>query len=332
VSHYRRLASSFGANPAIARAPGSPAARAIPDSAQGASERGKLLSESLLAKARVQALNALSAVGLFTDRRSVSLSVENLQSQDRSQRAYALEALEALGEPQLIRPLIQIWETGGDESLAPEGVWREALHDPDPWLRACAAFYAGECREDLLIPILEQLAQSDPDELVRSTAAWALKGEHPMDTLQTIPTMERVLFLRRVILFAKLTPVDLKQIAAVAKERLFLDGETIAQQGESGDEMYIIVSGEVRVMNGGGTELARRRPGDCVGEMAIISQQPRMATLVAVGDVRTLCIGQKQFEGILRERFEISMAVMQELGERLRQSSSRELRATPDLR
>jgi CRP-like cAMP-binding protein len=134
--------------------------------------------------------------------------------------------------------------------------------------------------------------------------------------------MERVLFLRRVKLFAKLTPVDLKQIAAVANERLFLDGETIAEQGEAGDEMYIIVSGEVRVLNKSGTELARRRPGDFVGEMAIISQQPRMATMVAAGDVRTLCIGQKQFEGILRERFEISMAVMQELGERLRQSSS----------
>jgi len=316
ANHYRRLASSFGASGDL------PVAGAMPEGAPVAGERAKLFSESLLAKARERALYALSAVSLFTDRRSVTLSIENLQSQDRSQRAYALEALEALGEPQLIRPLIQIWESGGGESPAPKGLWTEALQDPDDWLRACAAFYAGECREVQLIPLLEQLAQSDPNELVRSTARWALKGEYPVDTLQTISTMERVLFLRRVKLFAKLTPVDLKQIAAVAKERLFLDGETIVQQGEPGDEMYIIVSGEVSVLNIGGTELARRKPGDFVGEMAIISQQPRMATLVAVGDVRTLCIGQKQFEGILRERFEISMAVMQELGERLRQSSS----------
>jgi CRP-like cAMP-binding protein len=87
--------------------------------------------------------------------------------------------------------------------------------------------------------------------------------------------------------------------------------------------MYIIVSGEVRVVTGanGGDriELARRKPGDYVGEMAIISQQPRMASLVAAGEVRTLCIGQKQFEGILRERPETSLAVMRVLCERLRE-------------
>jgi CRP-like cAMP-binding protein len=144
-----------------------------------------------------------------------------------------------------------------------------------------------------------------------------------METLQTIPTMERILFLRRVTLFANLTPVDLKQIAAIARERLFTDGEVIARKGEPGDEMYVIASGEVRVLGESGGELALRKPGDSVGEMAIISQQPRMATLVAQGDVRTLCIDQGQFEGILRERFEISLAVMRELCQRLRESSDR---------
>jgi CRP-like cAMP-binding protein len=55
--------------------------------------------------------------------------------------------------------------------------------------------------------------------------------------------------------------------------------------------------------------------------MAIISRQPRMATLIAAGEVRTLCIDRKSFEEILRGRFEISLAVMQELCERLKQSS-----------
>jgi cAMP-dependent protein kinase regulator len=146
-----------------------------------------------------------------------------------------------------------------------------------------------------------------------------------MDTLQTISTMERVLFLRRVKLFANLTPVDLVHIAAIAREHLFVDGDVIAQQGDSGDEMYIIVSGEVGVINEHRHEMARRKPGDYVGEMAIISQQPRMATLVAAGDVRTLCIGQKPFEEILRGRFEISLAVMRELCERLKQSSVAEI-------
>ena len=52
--------------------------------------------------------------------------------------------------------------------------------------------------------------------------------------------------------------------------------------------------------------------------MALISKKPRMARLVAAGEVRTLCIEQKQFEGILRERPETSLVVMRDLCDRLR--------------
>jgi cAMP-dependent protein kinase regulator len=135
--------------------------------------------------------------------------------------------------------------------------------------------------------------------------------------------MERILFLKRVPLFANLPPAELKQVAAIADEHLFIDGEVIAQQNEPGDELYVIVSGQVRVLvtvtGEEDTELARRGTGEYVGEMAVISQKPRMARLVALGDVRTLCIEQKQFEGILRERPETSLAVMRELCDRLRE-------------
>jgi HEAT repeat protein len=285
-------------------------------------ERRRLLSESLLAMARLRALNALKGLGLVTDRRSVDLSIESLDSPDRSQRAYAVETLDSLGEPQLVRPLIPIWEGSPASPIPLNGQWTEILHDPDPWLRACAVIFARDHPDDRVNRMLEDLARSDPDELVRSTAVWALLGEQPMDTLQTVPTMERVLFLKRVRLFANLSPGDLKQIAATLEERLYTDGETIVELGDPGDEMYIITSGEVSVLGDGGRELARRKAGDIVGEMAIISQQPRMATMVAQGEVRALCIAQKQFEGILRERFEISMAVMRELCTRLRQAQA----------
>jgi CRP-like cAMP-binding protein len=100
----------------------------------------------------------------------------------------------------------------------------------------------------------------------------------------------------------------------------------IAEQDEPGDELYVIVSGQVRVtlVTDGEeeTELAVREAGEYVGEMAVISQKPRMAKLVAVGDVRVLCIGQRQFEGILRERPDTSLAVMRVLCDRLRERES----------
>jgi len=97
-----------------------------------------------------------------------------------------------------------------------------------------------------------------------------------METLATLSIIERILFLRRVRLFSDLPPNELKQVAAITNEQYYLDGEMIARQGEPGEEMYIIVSGEVRVTSGeaghAAVELARRGPGDYVGEMAIISQ------------------------------------------------------------
>jgi len=146
-----------------------------------------------------------------------------------------------------------------------------------------------------------------------------------MDTLATLSLMERILFLRRVPLFADLAPADLKQVAAIAREAFYADGEWLAAQGDPGDEMYIIVSGEVRVLvskaSQAPVEVARRKPGEFVGEMAIISQEPRIASLAAAGEVRVLCIEQKQFEALLRERPQTGVAVMRVLCARLKSAT-----------
>jgi CRP-like cAMP-binding protein len=96
---------------------------------------------------------------------------------------------------------------------------------------------------------------------------------------------------------------------------------TITCQGDPGNELYIIVSGLVRVETAEGKEIAQRKPGEYVGEMAIISQAPRMFSLVAAGDTRLLCVGQKEFEAILRQRPEVSLAVMRVLCDRLREQA-----------
>ncbi len=161
----------------------------------------------------------------------------------------------------------------------------------------------------------------DPDEWIREVSAFATAqptGGVPMETLATLPTMERILFLRHVPLFADLPPADLKQIAAVAGEQLYEDGTYIAREGDAGNELLVIVSGEVRVVTGG-RELARRRRGDYVGEMALLDGEPRSASLVAQGTVRALRIGRREFETILRERPETTHAMLLALTRRLRE-------------
>jgi NTE family protein len=145
-----------------------------------------------------------------------------------------------------------------------------------------------------------------------------------METVPSLSLMERVVFLLRAPLFANLTPPDLERVAGIATERVHADGETIAEQGEPGDEMFIVVAGEISVVvRGDGSppvEVARRGVEESVGEMAVVSHAPRMASLVAAGDVRLLAIDRRRFERILRDRPEVALAVMGVLCTRLRES------------
>jgi CRP/FNR family transcriptional regulator, cyclic AMP receptor protein len=86
--------------------------------------------------------------------------------------------------------------------------------------------------------------------------------------------------------------------------------------------MYVIVDGEVQVVRGGNGDqqvLARRGPGDFVGEMAIIDAEPRLASLVTGSDARLLAIDGETFKAIIRERPEVSLAMLKSLSKRLRE-------------
>jgi HEAT repeat protein len=256
-----------------------------------------LLRDSLMERARRQALDAFRAVALLGDGASIRFAIDNLSSRDPAQVANALEALDSFGEHTIVRPLLRLWEPA-DRRSVPRDVWLpRLLEDPDPWIHDCAALLRDTTRKDA-----------------------------PMtDVLTTMSDVERVLFLRKVPLFAELAPQDLGTIASVADERAFVDGETIAGQGEPGDELHIVVEGAVRVLRvdagtGSDRELARRGQGEVVGEMALITQEPRMASLVASGEVRTLRLGRTEFEGVLRERPDTAIAVIRVLSLRLVES------------
>jgi hypothetical protein len=272
-------------------------------------------------RALAHARHAVRALASTGDPETVGLALDNLESRDRQQRANALEALEGAGSAEVVGPLVGVWEASppraGDGA---EAVLLELLRDEDAWIRACSAFAARSLKDPELTAALRDVARSDEDPLVREAAS--TKGGEAVETLSTLSVMERVLFLRRVRMFGDLGPRDLKQIAEVASEHVYPDGELVAEQGEAGDEMHIVVSGAIRVVMGAdggpGREVARRGTGEYVGEMAIISEEPRMASLVCDGEVRTLSIDRRRFERILKERPDASLAVMRDLCDRLR--------------
>lgn len=109
-------------------------------------------------------------------------------------------------------------------------------------------------------------------------------------------------------------------------------GEIVFQEGERGDIMYIIWSGRVALVKGNldsPTILAYRGAGEIIGEMAIIENQPRSATIVALENLRILGINRGRFERLLQETPSVSLSIMEMLSSRLRRSD--EARSTGEL-
>jgi HEAT repeat protein len=287
----------------------------------GSDERIDLVAHGVRFRSLDHGVNALRAASRLGDPEAIGVAIENLANRDAQQRANALETLDAVGPPEVVRPLLPLWDAAPGPAVGAEGVITELLRDPDPWLRACAALAAGSLPHMDTMPV-ENLATADPDPGVREAATAALNGG-TLETLSTLSLLERVMFLRKVRLFEDLSPTDLKHIGEVASEHAYPDGEVIAEQGEAGDEMHIVVSGEIRVVashdGGEAVEIAQRVAGEYVGEMAVISQEPRVATLICAGPVRTLSLDRRSFERILRERPAASLAVMRVLCDRLRE-------------
>jgi HEAT repeat protein len=297
-------------------------------SAEPENNSNELLALALGNASHQHAERALLAVGLLDDPEAMAITLSGLKSRNPAQRANALEMLDSLTARDVIEPVAQLWdpEASTTRAGAPPPFAETlltALRDPDDWLNATALMSSIDVDDPLVRDEISRLAESG-SSLIRETAGYVQAGV-AMDTLSTIPMMQRILYLQKVPLFAELSPVELKQVAAITGEHLFHDGDYIAREGELGDEMYVIVSGEVdvRVNSERGEEatLAVRQTGEAVGEMSIISHEPRMASLVAVGDVRALCLEKKPFEAMLRERPEVSLAVMRVLISRLQEQS-----------
>ncbi len=281
-----------------------------------------LLVEALRNKSLEYGTRAVRAFGLLADRHALSLAVDQLHSRNPAFRAAALEMIDSQNAlwDNILQSVLNVWEDQGTTSTPLN--WELLLTDKDPWIRACAAYSARMLKNHSPHGRLNKLAERDPDPFVRDAAR--PKGK-PMNSNNMLSLMDRILFLKRVPIFAHLSSGDLKQVALIAEEAGFKTGDVLAEEGEQGDVLYVIVEGEVLVTardaRGENMELARRGVGEYVGEMAILTREPRMATLVASGDSYALTIDQRSFEGLLRERPDVSMAVIQDLSARLKQTT-----------
>jgi CRP/FNR family transcriptional regulator, cyclic AMP receptor protein len=133
--------------------------------------------------------------------------------------------------------------------------------------------------------------------------------------------------IRRVPLFAQLTPEQAQSLAGAVEKKRFKRSECLVAQGKHSNTLFIILSGRARVVindnKGREVILATLRTGDCVGEMSIIDEEPHSATVLAESQTDVLVLGRDEFLRCLRENTSIAEAVMRGLVQRLRHSTQK---------
>jgi CRP-like cAMP-binding protein len=143
-------------------------------------------------------------------------------------------------------------------------------------------------------------------------------------------------FFRKFPLFADLDDRELTAIAAVAKSRRYAKDDVVFHADESGDVFCLIREGQVKVtmISPEGKEiiLSLLGPGDFFGEMALLDDEPRSATVVATEPLELVTLWRSDFLQILAENFDITKKVLAEISQRLRSASNRiESLATMDV-
>jgi len=122
--------------------------------------------------------------------------------------------------------------------------------------------------------------------------------------------------LKNVPLFAGCSKTELQRIASLADELDLGDGATLIREGERGREFIVIAEGTVNVTRNG-KQLRELGAGDFIGEIALVADVPRTATVRATSPVRLLVVTDRAFRGLLEQMPSIAKKVLQSLGERL---------------
>lgn len=170
------------------------------------------------------------------------------------------------------------------------------------------------------------------DSLRTQAALRAVQTVHPTDGMDEVsafaelPTPERMLVMARIPLFADLQPEQLFDLAVLAGERTLAADEVLCREGEPGEEVFVLIAGEgtvSREVDGASRTVNAVHAGDCVGELAVLDEAPRAATVRARGELRVLSIGGHAFRALLSEQPELSAALLGMLARRLRSTLAR---------
>lgn len=129
-------------------------------------------------------------------------------------------------------------------------------------------------------------------------------------------------YLATVPLFSALSREELARVVQASEELDVAAGDELVTEGRIGREFFLILSGDA-VVRRDGEDIAELGPGQWFGELSLIDQKPRSATVVAATDMKLLVLGQAEFAGLLNTVATMAAKLLRGMARRLREADAR---------
>ncbi len=313
------------------------------------SQPRELLRQHLLEKKNLLLENIFRVLAIHDQDQQMRTVFRGLFSLDPRHQANSIELLSDIMDKKtfnMVLPLIESaspretlisgkkfftipnFETDGTQLFS-------ALLTHEDWLEVLLALEILNTEPEMrtrLEPRIQEL-QDSPNAFIRRPAlqiAEPPRGgldskEHFMDT--EMPIVEKILLLKNIAIFSGLNVSELGAIAAVTEEVDFGADETVIREGESGEKVFLIISGEVAVFKAQEEDkqiqLDTMGAGNYFGEMALFEEAARSASIRTQKNSRFLILHKQEFNEIVREYPRIALQICAALSHRLRNLQSK---------
>ncbi len=129
--------------------------------------------------------------------------------------------------------------------------------------------------------------------------------------------IEKVLLLQEVEILQSVSTEYLSQIAVITDELEFTEGDTIYNEGESAEAMFVVINGDVRIHRGE-QEVLIAKPKSAFGIWALFEEKERVVSATCLTDTQLLCLEKDDFHDLLADHSEITRSVLSAMAKRLR--------------
>ncbi len=252
----------------------------------------------------------LKAIGIMTGVELDEIYESNIFLKDKDITGYIVEYIDSSGE--FPRKTVFLFEPEMQD------VHREMLFEKKDFKAIARSFLAtGSFLPELSGLIAFSLQFIDDSAIPVSRGRRETRGNYLPEENDMLNLLGKIIFLKENQLFNDINIAELIHVAKVTREVELPAGKMLIREGETGDELYIIIEGEVEVYSGQ-KMIDRFSSGSCIGELSIIDKEPRSASVRVRKKTRLLALNRNDFLLTLKDNPTIAINIMQVLTQRLR--------------